>query len=73
MKKIKQGHIDFDKLLQSMKIELERASETPDPEPESAQPAENQLDHSTIAQDYIPSKPSVTSLYKWLKGLLGRK
>ncbi len=73
MKKIKQGHIDFDKLLQSMKIELERASVTPDPEPELAQPAENQLDHTTTAKDYNHSKLSVTSLYKWLKGLWGFK
>ena len=73
MKKIKQGHIDFDKLLQSMKIELERASETPDPESESAQPVENQLDHPTTAKDYNHSKLSFTSLYKWLQNLLGRK
>ena len=73
MKKIKQGHIDFEKLLQSMKIELERVSVTPDPEPASTKPAENQLDHTTTAKDYNHSKLSFTSLYKWLQNLLGRK
>ena len=73
MKKIKQGHIDFQEILQNMKLELERASATPVPEPGSARPVENQLDHTATAKDYNHSKLSVTSLYKWLQSLLGRK
>lgn len=73
MKKIKQGNIDFQILLQNMKAELERASATEVSEPVSDRPAENQLDHTATAKDYNHSKLSITSLYKWLQSLWSRK